>query len=57
MDDTTANNFLNEIKKRVIALYNTDIIVNEDGDYNSMDTKTLDKVISILDEFQNISNG
>lgn len=39
---------LQEIRKRIADLYNTDVIY-DNGDYNTMDSPTLDKVLEYFD--------
>ena len=39
---------LQEIRKRISDLYNTDVTY-DNGDYNTMDTPTLDKVLEYFD--------
>lgn len=39
---------LREIRKRISDLYNTDVTY-DNGDYNTMDTPTLDKVLEYFD--------
>ena len=44
-----SDNVLMKIRKRISDLYNTDVTYNN-GDYNTMDTSTLDKVLEYIDE-------
>ena len=42
------NDVLRELRKHISDLYNTDVTY-DNGDYNTMDTPTLDKVLEYID--------
>ena len=42
------DNLLQRLRKRISDLYNTDVTY-DNGDYNTMDTPTLDKVLEYFD--------
>ena len=43
------DDLLQRLRKRISNLYNTDVTYNDNGDYNTMDTPTLDKVLEYFD--------
>ena len=45
---TSLNDLLQRLRKRISDLYNTDVTY-DNGDYNTMDTPTLDKVLEYFD--------
>ena len=45
---------IKRLRKRISDLYNTDVTY-DNGDYNTMDTPTLDKVLEYFDS--EVSNG
>ena len=47
-DGTPLDNLLQRLRKRISDLYNTDVTY-DNGDYNTMDTPTLDKVLEYFD--------
>jgi hypothetical protein len=45
---SSENDLLQRLRKRISDLYNTDVTY-DNGDYNTMDTPTLDKVLEYFD--------
>lgn len=50
---TPLDDLLQRLRKRISDLYNTDVAY-DNGDYNTMDTPTLDKVLEYFDSEVNM---
>ena len=53
---TPLDDLLQRLHKRISDLYNTDVTY-DNGDYNTMDTPTLDKVLEYFDSIVNKSQS